>query len=155
MKKNKITVGIFDGQTKNIRYDLVDNDLHTWYNLIDCRCIDIVSFAGYNLICDDEALLHGDPKPTILRYDNYDNLIGAIYGSVVICRSYNEDLDTLKDDDIKWLNDNIHIVNVYTDDYNGYAMIDTQRYHNFQQDFDTMQFDNLIYLNDEDLYENE
>ncbi len=154
MKASKITVGIFDGKKKNIRYDLVDNELKTWYKLIGCRCIDITGFADYECICDDEALLHGEPKPTILRYDNYDNLVGAIYGTVVICRSYNEELDTLTDDDIEWLNNNIFVLGVDTDDYDGYAMVDTQRYHNFEPDYDTMQFDNMIYLNDEDIYSN-
>lgn len=156
MKKSKIIVGIFDGQTKNIRYELVDNELFTWYRLINCDCIDITGFAGYDCICDDEGLLKREPKPTILRYDNYDNLIAAIYGTVVICRSYNEELDTLTDDDIKWLGDNILIVNVDTDEYEGYAMVDTQRYHNFEPNYepiyDYIQFDNLMYLNDEDIY---
>ena len=118
-----------NGKTKNIRFELVDNDLQTWYNIIDCRCIDIVNFAGFDLICDDEALLHGEPKPTILRYDNYDNLISAIYGTVIICRSYNEELDTLTDDDVEWLNDNIMVLSVYTDEYKGYAMVDISRYY--------------------------
>ena len=151
MKKSKITVGIFDGQTNNIRYELVDNDLQTWYKLINCDCIDITQFAGYECICDDEGLLIDDPKPTILRYDNEDNLISAIYGTVVICRSYNEELDTLTDDDIEWLNNNILVLGVDTDEYEGYAMVDRLRYHDLEIDYDLMQFDNTIYLNDEDI----
>ena len=156
MKKSKIIVGIFDGQTKNIRYELVDNDLVTWYMLINCDCIDVTGFAGFELICDDEALLKVEPKPTILRYDNYDNLIGAIYGTVVICRSYNEEFDSLTDDDIRWLGENIMVLSVDTDEYEGYSMVDTQRYHNFESKYepiyDYIQFDNLMYLNDEDIY---
>lgn len=148
MKKSKIIVGIFDGQTKNIRYELVDNDLVTWYRLINCNCIDVTGFAGFDLICDDEALLYGDHKPTVLRYDSYDNLIGAIYGTVVICRSYNEELDTLTDDDVEWLNSNILVLGVDTDGYKGYAMVDISRY--YEPNFDLMQFDNVIYLNDEE-----
>lgn len=150
MKKSKIQVGVFNGTTKTIEFKTVDNDLQTWYNLIDCRCIDIVNFAGFDLICDDEALLHGEPKPTILRYDNYDNLISAIYGTVVICRSYNEELDTLTDDDLEWLKNNIMVLSVETDEYKGYAMVDISKYH--EPSFDLMQFDNVIYLNDEDIY---
>ena len=78
MKNSKIQVGVFNGTRKTIEFKTVDNDLQTWYKLIDCRCIDIVNFAGFDLICDDEALLHGEPKPTILRYDNYDNLVSAL-----------------------------------------------------------------------------
>ena len=152
MKKSKIRVGIFNGKSKTIEFKTVVNDLQTWYDLIGCRCIDIVEFAGYDLICDDEALLHGDPKPTILRYDHEDNLISAIYGTVVICRSYNEELDTLTDDDINWLGENIMIVNLDNDEYYGYAMIDNQRYDKFELDYDLMQFDNVMYLNDEDIY---
>jgi hypothetical protein len=152
MKKSKIIVGIFDGQTNNIRYELVDNDLFTWYKLINCDCIDITQFAGYDCICDDEALLHGEPKPTILRYDNYDNLVSAIYGTVVICRSYNEELDTLTDDDIKWLGENIMILEVNSDEYEGYAMVDRLRYDDLEIDYDLVQVENTIYLNDEDIY---
>lgn len=120
--------------------------------LINCDCIDITEFAGYTCICDDEALLHCESKPTVLRYDNYDNLVSAIYGTVVICRSYNEELDTLTDDDIYWLGENIMIVNLDNDEYYGYAMIDNKRYDNFDLDYDLMQFDNVMYLNDEDIY---
>ena len=151
MKKSKIIVGIFDGKTKNIRYELVDNDLHTWYKLINCRCIDITGFAGYECICDDEALLHGQSKPTVLRYDNYDNLVSAIYGTVVICRSYNEELDSLTLSDIEWLNNNIMVLNLELNEDTRYAIVDRLRYHDYELDFDLMQFDNVIYLNDEDI----
>lgn len=152
MKKSKIRVGIFDGLTKSIRFELVDNDLSTWYRLINCNCIDVTGFAGFDLICDDEALLYGDHKPTVLRYDNYDNLVSAIYGTVVICRSYNEEFDSLTGDDIEWLIDNILVLVVDTDEYYGYAMVDKLRYHDYELDFDLIQFDNVIYLNDEDIY---
>ena len=152
MKKSKITVGIFDGKTNKIRYQLVDNDLQTWYKLIDCRCIDIVEFAGFDCICDDEALLHGEPKPTILRYDNYDNLVSAIYGTVVICRNSDGELDSLNLSDIEWLNNNVLVIGVDSDEYDGYAMVDRLRYHDYEPDFDLMQFDNVMYLNDEDIY---
>lgn len=152
MKKSKIKVGIFDGLSNNIRFELVDNDLQTWYDIIDCRCIDIVEFAGFDLICDDEALLHGEPKPTILRYDNYDNLISSIYGTVVICSNSGEELDSLTVSDIEWLIDNIMILNLDLNEEKRYAMVDTYRYRNFFKDMDMMQFDNFILLNDEDLY---
>ena len=152
MKNSKIRVGIFDGKSKNIRFEIVDNELQTWYKLIDCKCIDIVNFSGFDLICDDEALLHGEPKPTILRYDNYDNLVSAIYGTVVICRSYNEELDSLTLTDMEWLRNNILVLGVDTDDYDGYAMVDRVRYNYYEHDYDLMQFDNVMYLNDEDIY---
>lgn len=152
MKKSKITVGIFDGKTNNIRYQLVDNDLQTWYDIIDCRCIDIVEFAGFDLICDDEALLYGEHKPTVLRYDNEDNLISAIYGTVVICRNSDEELDSLTVSDMEWLNSNIMVLNLDLNEDPRYAMVDRLRYHDYEPDFDLMQFDNVIYLNDEDIY---
>lgn len=152
MKKSKIRVGIFDGTTKNIRFEVVDNDLQTWYDIIDCRCIDIVEFAGFDCICDDEALLYGEHKPTVLRYDNEDNLISAIYGTVVICRNSDEELDSLTVSDIEWLIDNILVLGVDTDEYDGYVMVDRLRYHDYEPDFDLMQFDNVMYLNDEDIY---
>ncbi len=152
MKKSKITVGIFDGLSKNIRFEIVDNDLQTWYKLIDCRCIDIVEFAGFDLICDDEALLYGEHKPTVLRYDNEDNLISSIYGTVVICRNSDEELDSLTVSDIEWLIDNIMVLNLDINEDERYAMVDTYRYRNFIQDMDMMQFDNIILLNDEDIY---
>lgn len=152
MKKSKIRVGIFDGLSKNIRFEIVDNDLQTWYDIIDCRCIDIVEFAGFDLICDDEALLYGEHKPTVLRYDNEDNLISSIYGTVVICRNSDEELDSLTVSDIEWLIDNIMILNLDINEDERYAMVDTYRYRNFFQDMDLMQFDNFILLNDEDIY---
>jgi hypothetical protein len=152
LKKSKIRVGIFDGLSKNIRFEIVDNDLQTWYDIIDCRCIDIVEFAGFDLICDDEALLYGEHKPTVLRYDNEDNLISSIYGTVVICRNSDEELDSLTVSDIEWLIDNIMILNLDINEDERYAMVDTYRYRNFFQDMDLMQFDNFILLNDEDIY---
>lgn len=74
--------------------DITDN-LDTYYNLINCRCIDIIERKignkYYDIVCDDEGLLKDNPKisaldPTgqpmlcgnlvIVRNDGKGNLIG-------------------------------------------------------------------------------
>jgi hypothetical protein len=44
------------------------------------------------------------------------------------------------------------VLNLELNEDTRYAIVDRLRYHDYEPDFDLMQFDNVIYLNDEDIY---
>lgn len=67
-------------------------------------------------------------------------------------RNSDEELDGLNVSDIEWLNNNVLVIGVDSDECEGYVMVDRLRYHDYEPDYDTMQFENEMYLNDEDSY---
>lgn len=60
-------------------------DLDTYYDIIGCRCIDIVSYPiggkRYDIICDDEGLFN--PEPTVTAIDK--NGRPLLVGNLIIC----------------------------------------------------------------------
>lgn len=80
----------------------IEDELHTYYEIIGCRCIDIprrkIGGVYYDIICDDEGLLKDYPKPSMI--DN--SLQPMIVGTVVIAKSDDEsgEMVSLDDEDI-------------------------------------------------------
>lgn len=78
----------------------VTDDLDTWYKLLDCDCIDIVSTkvgdVDVDIVCDDEALLKADP---ICRATNRHRE-PALFGKLFVCgrADDNGDLTSLDPD---------------------------------------------------------
>ena len=64
-----------------IRNDKEKDRLEEYYRHMDCDCIDLVCVEidghDYDIICDDEALLKGNPVPTL--YISEDQVL---FGSV-------------------------------------------------------------------------
>ena len=70
----------------------VEDDLQTYYDIIDCSCIDIVrrqiGNKMYAIVCDDEGLLTG--KQFTIVYCEDDKWYQEIVGNVFICKSDDE-----------------------------------------------------------------
>lgn len=81
----------------------ITDDLYTYYDILDCRCIDIthVKIAGhvYAVVCDDEGLLKDNPLPAIVRPDAC--IVGACF--VTLPSDDDGNLQSLTDYDIKLL----------------------------------------------------
>ena len=81
--------------------DIQDN-LETYYQLINCDTIDIVArkigIAPYSIVCDDEGLFVSSPKVSAID-DNYQP---KLVGNLVICGMPNDygELTSLTEDDI-------------------------------------------------------
>lgn len=60
----------------------IENDLDTFYDLINCDCIDIVERkcgdTYFNIICDDEGLLKDDPRVSAVDKANVPMLVGNL-----------------------------------------------------------------------------
>lgn len=92
--------------TVNKTTKVVDvNTLDDYYNLIGCRCIDIVSRKigrkWYDIICDDEGTFVEDPL--ISAIDNLGRVM--LVGSLIICGLADDEgeLTDLSDNDIRYV----------------------------------------------------
>lgn len=82
----------------------INPDLDTYYDIIGCRCIDIVNYpiAGkrYDIICDDEGLFNPDPIVTAIDKEGRPLLVG----SLIICSHDDEGYEkSLEPEDINRL----------------------------------------------------
>lgn len=66
-KKQTLLVDVQNGDVKILR---VKDELETFYELLQCRCIDIVTrrIGGkiFDIVCDDEGLLTESPRPSAI-----------------------------------------------------------------------------------------
>lgn len=90
-EQKKIRVIVIDNETSTVEERMIVPSLDTYYDIIGCRCIDIVrrSVQGceVDVICDDEALLREEePIPAMSTLDHSD----IIFGKVIICDVDNE-----------------------------------------------------------------
>lgn len=73
-----------DGTIKEV---LLDGTLDTYYSVLHCRTIDIIScrIGGnrYDVICDDEGLFNPDAPITIV---DVDTMHPILVGNIFICR---------------------------------------------------------------------
>jgi hypothetical protein len=81
-------------------------NLQTYYRLLDCETIDIqegyLEGRTFDFIVDDEGLLKADPKPSaFMKTDNGPKY--CFVGNLLVCRSNPEEgtEESLSDDDIK------------------------------------------------------
>ncbi len=101
--------------------DIVDS-LDTYYDLLDCDCIDIVqrTIGGkrFDIICDDEGLLNGNPKISAINNLGQPMLVG----NLIICHSEYGEMVGLEDEDVQHLKG--CIMKMYTRQYpKGYMMV--------------------------------
>lgn len=75
-------VGIFDAKTRQFRVEDIKDDLETFYKIIDCDTIDIVTRyvndVQFDIICDDEGLLKEDPIVTAVNMKLEPMLVGTL-----------------------------------------------------------------------------
>lgn len=75
-------VGIFDAKTRQFRVEDIKDDLETFYRIIDCDTIDIVTRyvndVQFDIICDDEELLKEEPIVTALSMNLKPMLVGTL-----------------------------------------------------------------------------
>lgn len=95
-----IYLNVNESKTPEIM-DIEDN-LETYYNLIQCDTIDIVRMdingKAYDIVCDDEALFKTDVKASALDDDYHQQL----YGNLIItgCADSEGFLTSLTEEDI-------------------------------------------------------
>lgn len=82
-------------------FEKVSPTLETYYEMLNCRTIDIVSipFNGkdYDVICDDEALLKEPPYSfSVISKEGHP----MIAGNILICNSENGYETTLTPEDV-------------------------------------------------------
>lgn len=78
----------------------LDGSLESFYKTLECDIITCtirrIGKKEYNVICDDEGLLKGNPKVTAVTKMYNPALVGNLF----ICNSDGEDWTSLTDDEI-------------------------------------------------------
>lgn len=83
----------------------IETELDTYYRLLHCTCIDIVTrkIGGktYVIICDDEGLFNTDPHISAIDDLGQPMLVGALLVTGLADRR--GELTTLTDDDVRYI----------------------------------------------------
>lgn len=96
---------------------LMEDTLENYYNLIDCRCIDIVSVKiglhRFAIVCDDEFLLKDDiGLPRAFYKDGSDKMCPYLFGNFVIAKEGEDgELDSIDENDVEYIKR--HLVEFY------------------------------------------
>lgn len=99
----KLLKGVLICPDKNTAEEAsIENSLEGYYKALDCDTIDIVereiNGTYYDIICDDEALLKGDPLPSALDKLREPMLFGRLF----VCHHDDEgELTSLSDEEVK------------------------------------------------------
>ena len=79
----KITGVLVDLEKGVARKATIDKSLEGYYKALNCDCIDIVSRSiggqGFDIICDDEALLKEFARPSAFTHDMQPMLFGNLF----------------------------------------------------------------------------
>lgn len=105
-EKKKITAYLIDVEKQEHRKVEIEDSLETYYRMLYCDCIDIVTRAVgpeeilYDIVCDDEDALHKNRISAIDR-----NGVAKFVGSLMITglADENGDLTSLSDDDAAYI----------------------------------------------------
>ena len=99
----KIKAILVDVEKENVKVIEIERNLDTYYKLIGCQCIDIVtrSIGGklYDIICDDEGLFYDKPKISAIDKHFQPMLVGNLIITGVANNAGN--LTSLTDDDVE------------------------------------------------------
>ena len=105
----------------------VEPNLETFYEKIDCRCIDIVrrkiGKKIFTIVCDDEGLFHEPQKISAI------NNIGEpmLVGNLMIFNEKANDLSGLSNDDVEYIRK--YVGTIFTRKYpDGYLMLTQTEY---------------------------
>jgi len=119
-----IKVLLLDVYNERIReVEIEPNDLDKMYELLDCRCIDIVTrkIGGkwFDIVCDDEGLFHEPQKISAVDKNGQPMLVGNL---IFAHHDADGNLTGLDENDIFALG--MNTVFGHTKNYpNGYALI--------------------------------
>lgn len=103
----QITGFLIDVQKETAEAVTVNHDLHSFYDIIGCRLIDmptrrigVRNGRCYTIICDDEGLFAEVPKISAIDSMGQTQLIGNLF---IVKPDGMGDITSLDEDDIKYL----------------------------------------------------
>lgn len=114
MARKKITAILIDPETDTARVEEIPDNLGSFYELLRCDCIDIVTRkignTYYDIICDDEGLLKDTPYISAINKACEPMLVGAL----LVCGRADEkgSLTSLTASDIKNISE--HVLRIST-----------------------------------------
>jgi len=81
----------------------IKDKLDTYYDILECRCIDIVERRigdiEYSIVCDDEGLYNEAALISMMHYRTHQPML---VGNLFICKhGRNGELKSLSDEDVK------------------------------------------------------
>jgi hypothetical protein len=100
---------LIDVHNENVKAIEIEKDLKSYYNILKCDCIDIVSRRigdkYYDIICDDEGLLKESPKISAVNRSRIPMFVGNLF----IVRSSGDDVTDLDKEDLEYIMDHVRI----------------------------------------------
>ena len=127
---NTLTVVYLDVINNDVQILDIENDLHVFYDMIQCRCVEMPERRigkknkYFTIICDEEALLKENPKPSAI--DNLGSIM--LCGNLIICGiDWKEgDLISLTYEDAQYIKKHVQLmstINSRTGKINTYYML--------------------------------
>lgn len=100
MCEKKITGVLIDVQNGTASVTTLDKSLDAYYAALNCRCIDIarrtIGGRAFEIICDDEGAITGDPVPSGISKGNTIELYGNLF---IVKFDGVEDVESLTEDE--------------------------------------------------------
>lgn len=130
-QKKMITGYVIDPANGTAYKKTIPDDLEAYYDLLDCKTIEIVSRAigagrhpkTFEIVCDEEGLFVEKPVVTAVNKQGEMMFVGALF----VCRYGGDgELESLTDDDIDYLRSQIAVFRMpkTTDFYVGLTNVD-------------------------------
>ena len=110
MAKRMLRTLLIDANARKVEEVELQDDLEAFYEMLNCRCIDIVQrpIGGkwYHVMLDDEGLLQDEIIPTAVSIDQKTR--DVLVGNLMFFNTNSKgDLVSLTDDDVEWIKDHI------------------------------------------------
>ena len=100
-----------DVENEKAKVVTIKPELETYYDMINCRCIDIadrnIYGKTYCIVCDDEGLLKREPKISAVTGDGEPMLVGNL---LILNRGTEGNLASLTYDDVARITSAIKII---------------------------------------------
>ena len=85
----------------------IEDDIETYYRILNCDCIDItmrtIGGRAFDIVCDDEGLLKAHPKVSAFNKAGEPMLVGNLF----LCHHEGEELSSITEDDVKHISKHV------------------------------------------------
>lgn len=110
MRINGILIDVSSNPGKVKQVEIDNENLNGFYDMLNCRCIDIttrkIGERRFDIVCDDEGLLKDEPVVSAVDKKKNPMLVGNLF----ICNHYKGDLTSLSKDDVDYIYGHLAII---------------------------------------------
>lgn len=120
---------LIDVSNDNVEVIEIEKSLESYYRVLNCETIDIVSRKigdkWFDIVCDDEGLFVANPKISAIDNMGKPQLVGNLF---IVKFNGEDDITSLNEDDIRYVMKRVVVIG--TNHYpNGYPMLTQLKYN--------------------------